>query len=133
MLVHNSKTFRQHSVIILVILATIFMFIIWTQDVNQEYLQAEDGLNRDVCVKSPAEFQLRPNEIMKLTKPLYGLTDSGDYWNHTMNLHLLEDLEMTPTTGNLSLFFNRSNGRWWGVIRSYVDDTLATGKEEFEK
>lgn len=117
----------------LVTLAEICKFRLWTQDISQAYLQTEGDLKRDVYVNFPVEFQLGPNEILKLTNPLYGLTDSGDYWYHILNRHLREDLKMSPTTGFLSLFFKRTNGRLRGIIGSYVHDTLATGNEEFEE
>lgn len=36
---------------------------------------------RDVFEKDMSELQLRTDQLPKLLRPLYGLTDSGDYWH----------------------------------------------------
>ena len=45
-LIHNSTTLPHHSVRILVALAAIFGFNLWSSDVNQAYLQAAENLQR---------------------------------------------------------------------------------------
>lgn len=68
---------------------------------SKAYLQGGDNLQREVFVKPPAEFELKINQILKLMKLLYELTDSGDYWHHTLNRYLRDDMEMSPTTRDL--------------------------------
>ncbi len=58
---------------------------------------------RDVFVRPTKEFKLSQGHLLKLLKPLYGLSDSGDYWNATMSRHLREDLLMKPSALDISL------------------------------
>lgn len=59
---------------------------------------------RDVYIKPSKEFHLERGQLLQLLKHLYDLSDSGDYWHVTFSKHLRDDLMMTPTTGDLSLF-----------------------------
>lgn len=68
---------------------------------------------------------------LKLIKPLYGLADSGDYWESTNSRHHQIDLGMKPTTGDLSMFYRRKGGRLQGLSGVVVDDTLQCGTHEF--
>lgn len=124
LLVHSANTIRQHSVRLLVALSEIFNFTIWSQDVYQDYLQAAGRIKRNVFIKPPREFQLTPDELLMLLKPLYGLNDAGDCWNHTFVRHLREDLARKPTVGDLSLFTKVIKGKLIGLTGSYVDDTI---------
>lgn len=77
------------------------------------------------------EFHLAPKELLKLIKPLYGLTDAGDYWHSTFSWHLQRYLNMEPTTGDLMLSSRDIRGRLSGLVGSYFDDTSRAGDEEF--
>lgn len=100
MLIHYANTIPQHSLLIMVNITAICGFIICYQDVSQAYLQATESLKPSVYVKPPIEFHLKENEILKLIKPLYGLTYSGDYWHKNINQHLRNELDMKPKTGD---------------------------------
>lgn len=71
--------------------------------------------------------------MLRLRKPIYGLPDSDDYWDRTLNIHLGNDLAMKCTPGDPSLFSKTSKGKFVGNIGSYVDDKLAAGDEHFER
>lgn len=76
---------------------------------------------------------MNSDQLLKLLKPLYGLSESGDYWHETFFRHLQDDMHMTPTTGDLSFFFKAVHGKLKGVVGTYVDDTLCAGDPVFEK
>jgi Reverse transcriptase (RNA-dependent DNA polymerase) len=88
---------------------------------------------RDVYIGPSGEFELQPNQVLKLLKPLYGLADSGDYWGSTLREHFENDLGMTSTTGDAALFFKQIRGELMGMTCSYVDDLLSAGNPEFVK
>lgn len=75
---HNATTIRQSSIRLLIALALAFDFNIWTVGANHAYLQSKRALQRDVFIK-PYILDLAPDELLQIVKPIYGLSDSGDY------------------------------------------------------
>lgn len=132
-LVHDAQTMRQSSISMVAALAAVFGFRLWSHDVSQAYLQSADRLMRDVFIKPSREFELNPDQLLQLLKPLYGLPDSGDYWHTTFAQHIEKDLGMTRMVGDLSTFFKYIRGRLAGIAGTYVDDCLMTGNDEFRK
>lgn len=78
-------------------------------------------------------FQLSPNQILKIMKPLYGLSDSGDRWKHLLRKHMKDMLKLKSTIGDLSLYKKNVAGRLAGLSGVYVADFLQTGTKEFKK
>ena len=132
-LVHTSTNLRHHSIRLLTALAAVFGLRIWSQDVTQAYLQSADQLMRDVYIRPAKEFRLNENQLLRLLKPLYGLTDAGDYWDATMTNHLKNDLGMSQTSLDISLFFKMIRGKLAGMSGMYVDDGIHAGNDEFFK
>ena len=136
-LVHISTTIRQSSTKIIVSMAASYHFKAWSHDVTQAFLQAKEALGRTIYV-SPAKkdrqfFKIQEDEALLLLKPLYGLADSGDYWDNTFDHHLLKDLNLKAAKHDLSLYFKNTKGKLDGVIGTYVDDSLIVGTPAFEK
>jgi hypothetical protein len=132
-LVHDAATSKQYSSRILVGLAAIFGFRLFSTDVTQAYLQSSEPLRRDVFIKPASDFGLEENKMLKLIRPLYGLADSGDYWGKTLSTHITEDLEMKNTIGDPAFFYENKDGCLQGLIATYVDDLLQAGNTEFQK
>lgn len=106
-LVHNSTTVRQSSTRVLTALAAVFGLRVWSHGITQAYLQSASKLMRDVYLKPSKEFELSSDQLVKLLKPLYGLADSGGYWNVTMAKHREDDLGLKHTAGDMSLFLRK--------------------------
>jgi Reverse transcriptase (RNA-dependent DNA polymerase) len=128
-LVHDETTSRISSARLLVGLAAVFGFRLFSVDVTQAYLQSALKLMRDVYVTPTDKFELRPDQVLKLLKPLYGLSDSRDYWEATMRRLFDEDLGMTGLTGDAAMFIKTNRGELSGMICSYVDDLLQAGNQ----
>lgn len=133
LLVHTSSTVSQQATRLLVSLATIMGFRLWSEDINLAYIQGAEQILRKVYVKGKPEFQLKANQLLEILRPLYGLSDSGDYWHATFLKHLKNDLEMYSTACDLSLFFKHVQGSLQGLLATHVDDTLSAGNKAFEE
>lgn len=77
--VHSATTLKQASIRLLIALATIFGFDMWSTDITQAYLQSESNLRRKIFDR-PDVLELGPDELLHVIKPLHGLSDAGDYW-----------------------------------------------------
>eukprot|EP00171_Calliarthron_tuberculosum_P004009 IDg4009t1 len=76
MMVHSTTTLQPQSIRLLLALAALHGFDIWTSDVRQVYLQSAEPLSRDIFIKKTLpEFELEPHQCLQLMKPLYGLSE----------------------------------------------------------
>lgn len=105
--VHNATTLKQSSIRLLLALATIFGFNLWSTDFNQAYLQSASNLRRRIFVR-PDILELDDDTLLQIVKPLYGLSDAGDYWGETLTEHHTKELDMEQTTGD-SRYFSRKS------------------------
>jgi hypothetical protein len=69
-------------------------------------------------------LELGPNEFLELGLPLYGLSESGDYWGETLTDHHLNGLQFEKAPIDLSLFFKRIGRRLVGLSGTCVDGLL---------
>lgn len=62
-----------------------------------------DSLTRNVYVKPHGLFLIEVDQVLKLDKPFYGLTDAEYYWAKVFNAHVTGTkevyLNMSPTAG----------------------------------
>ena len=135
-LVHNSPTIRASSLRIILNTAAIRGLTIWLEDVTQAFVQAFD-LNRPVYLIAPKEFGLAEDEVLLLIKPLYGLSDAGDYWYLTLRVYLRDELSLTNIDGDLSLYVDMAKFATGqgvnGLLGVFVDDLLGSGEKNFNK
>ena len=129
--VHDTATARQHSTQVLVGLAALFGFRLFSTDVTQAYLQSAEQLMRDLYVIPSEEFELGPDQVLKLLNPLYGLADSGDYRGKTLKAHLQTELGMDSAVNDAALFFKTAGEELLGLCATYVDDALHAGDKEY--
>ncbi|CDF33317.1 unnamed protein product [Chondrus crispus] len=88
-------------------------------------------------------FEMSADDALDLRKPLYGNGDSGDYWRVTFDRHARQDLKMTPTDGDPSLFIlvqvepsddsATEVEQAEGCMGNYVDDSLLAGNKAFQE
>ena len=132
LMVHNSCTLQPQSIRLLLALAVMYDFDVWTADVAQAYLQSTDPLLREIFVtKRIPEFKINADQCLKLVKPLYGLCDAGDLWSSTMDKHHRLALEMVPLRSEPACYIKHEDGKLVGISGSYVDDLLRAGKKSF--
>lgn len=85
-----------------------------------------------VYVKPNKEFKICNDILLKLLKPPYEITDSGDYCHSTFTRHLGDDLKLIPNILDSALFFKTVRRKLSGVIGSYVHDTIYHGTKEVD-
>jgi hypothetical protein len=129
--VHNSPNLRQDTSRLVLALASICGFEVWTLDISQAFLQAANENMRDIFLQPPTEMELSPDKFLELMKPLYGLCDSGYRWHHTVRHHHVQDLQMEPLDADPSLSFRSVGNRLIGLSGVYVDDMLRCGTPDF--
>ena len=132
LMVHSSQTLQPQSIRLLLALACIFGFPIWTSDVSQAYLQSAIPLSRDLFLSSTVpELELDATQCLQIIQPLYGLSESGDLWYHTLQQHHLKDLGMKQLCSDSSFFYLLKDHILQGMSGTYVDDLLRAGDPEF--
>lgn len=130
-LVHVSKTIKYKNLRLMVTLSATIDFKIWSQDVTQAYIQVKD-LTRALYVKPTKDFNLTPKHTLKLLKPLYVLTESGDAGSISTTIISRKTLKIQPTDGYFSIHYN-NEGKLNKVPDVYVVDNISTGLKTFEK
>ena len=136
-MVHNITTLRQSSTRIIVSVSAIKGFRLFSHDVRQAYLQSEDKLTRKVFLL-PKKMDLKyfglcEEDIFELLKPIYGMTDAGDYWGVTVDRHAKQDLGLVPLLGDPSLYVKRNEEDVDGLLGMYVDDVFLGGNVEMQR
>lgn len=130
---HESTTVSQQAIKLLISLATILGFRLWSEDMTLAYIQGAKKFLRQVYLKGSPEFQLSSDQLLQIIRPLYGSSDSGKYWYSTFTKHLRTDLKMEATASDLVLFFRIIQSKLSGVTATHVDDTLSAGDRAFEE
>jgi Reverse transcriptase (RNA-dependent DNA polymerase) len=110
--------------------AAVLGFDVWSTDVNQAYLQSACRLKRELFIQ-PKELVLGKNEFLLLLLQLYGLAESGDYWGETITDHHLLELQFEQSPINLAMFFKRLGKKLLGILGAYVDDLLREAPAEY--
>lgn len=133
-MVHNLNTLRQSSTRLVVSVAANKSYRLFSLDVTQAYLQSDEDLTRALYLQpKPRDvkfFGIDDNQILLLNRPIYGITDAGDYWSVTIDRHSREDLNLSPTKGDPSLYVKHNMKDIDGLLAVYADDELICGNEK---
>ena len=133
-MLHGAQKLQVSSSRLLVALASVHSFPVWTSDVKLAYLQSTKPLERSVFIRDPAPvIELDPSECFDLLLPLYGLCGAGDLWHESLNRHLTKDLHLQSPKVDPQLYFSFRNGKLVGIHGSYVDNLLRAGDKEFRQ
>lgn len=122
---NNSTDARQCSNRLMLGLAAIMAFRVWSQDIPQAYLQEAGSLLGDAYLRPGPELRIPDGYLFQLLCAFYGFLDSGNIWNATFSKHLQEDLRIERTVTGMSMFFRKIKSKLFGIMATYVDDTSA--------
>lgn len=131
MLLHNFSNVKKQSIRVLIGLAAILGFRVWTQDVSQAYLQRASELTRKVCVQPKGSFIGNVHELLRLLKTLYGLRDNGDYCHIKMTNHLRHDLRITPLTRDPTCPIRCLHERLQWKMGLHLDESIEMENKDF--
>ena len=133
-MVHSSQTLQPTSVRLLLAMASMFGFNVWTADVRQAYLQSAEPLMRDIFIKDPVpEFELDASQCLQILRTLCGLCESGDLWHATLDAHHRDDLGMTSISLDSAMYIWVVDGLLKGMSGRYVDDLMRAGDDDFKE
>jgi Reverse transcriptase (RNA-dependent DNA polymerase) len=116
----------------LLAISALFGWDVYSLDVTQAFLQSAERLKREIVI-CPDVLELRKDELLQIMLPLYGLSESGDYWAETLGNHMLNKLQLKQSAADMSLFFRQKGRELSGMIGSYVDDLLCASPRELQK
>lgn len=80
-----------------------------------------------------AEFELRPDQCLKLLRTLYGLCESGDLRYETFAEHCKGDLKLQSMRSDQALRYLKDGRKSHEFCGAYVDDLLSAGDEVFKQ
>lgn len=138
-LVHDMSTLRISSIRVIMSVAAVMKFRLFSHEVTQAYLQSKSHLTRKIFIRPKPQDRhvlgIKEGQAFELVRPLYGLCDAGDYWGDTMQTHLIKDLDMRQTNGDPELYIWKDKGKnnLAGICGMYVDDLLNAGNDAFQK
>ena len=78
-------------------------------------------------------FGLDEDKILELFKPLYGMTDAGNYWRVTVDRHVKHDLGLVPLLGDPFLYVKRNEEDLDGLLGMYVEDSFIGGNDSMQE
>jgi hypothetical protein len=109
---------------------------LWTKDVTMAYLQSSSPLSRTVYISSPRSptfvRETLHGHVIRVSKPLYGLVDSGLYWFNTYYQEF-HGIRMEPPVLDECLMYRTGSAsqKLDGLAGIQVDDTLMSGTMAF--
>lgn len=71
-----------------------------------------------------SQFELEPQQCLKLLRLFHGLCDTGYFWHETLDKHHVRDMKMNQLRIDPVLYFLDVNGTLMVLSDSYVDDPL---------
>ena len=104
---------------------------LYLHDITQAYVQSSTSLNRQFFIRPPPICGLQNSSIMKVIKPLYGVSEVGAHWFNTYYTHHINKLSIMESTYDSCLIYTDGNDKRFGVISLQTDDTLILADDIF--
>ena len=119
---------KLHTIRILLSLATNLEWDLWQMDVKNAFLQGE--LEDEVYMRPPPglEDMVKPGNVLRLKKAIYGLKQSPRAWYHKLST-TLNGRGFNRSEADHTLFTLTSQ-QGIVVILVYVDDIIITGSDK---
>ena len=133
-IVSDSPTLMRYSLRIILCLASCYGLTVYSCDVKQAYLQSDTPFQRDVFITVPDGYdEIGKDYVLKIEKPLYGLTESGSYWFNTYAKFFEEEMHMKSFLLDPCLMYRKDRGLLIGITGIILDDTIEAGNLAFIK
>lgn len=76
---------------------------------------------------------MEDEELLLIVKPIYGLSDAGDYWYTTLRSFMRDEFGIDKIASDLAFYLQHSDN---GIIRmmgTYVDEICIDSDDTFEE
>lgn len=106
-LAHAVTALRPASICIILCIVAILNMRLFSHDVTQAYPQSKEKPSRRAYLCPKDEYRqflgVGKGELLRIDKPLYGLCDSGHYWNVAIKVYIINDLQTERAVSDVSL------------------------------
>ena len=119
---------KLHTIRILMSLAVNLEWDLWQMDVKNVFLQGELEDEVYMCPPPGLEDMVKPGNVLRLKKAIYGLKQSPRAWYHKLST-TLNGRGFVKSQADHSLFTLTSK-QGIVVILVYVDDIIITGSNK---
>lgn len=103
----------------------------YVRDISQAYVQSHWKLHRNIYLEPLSEMDIDSKYLLKASKPLYGIPESGLFWFETYHNHHLSNLGMQAAKADPCFFFKKTKGFIPNFVVLQVDDSLGNGESSF--
>ena len=87
-IINLAPTLMRYALRVILSIASMFGMQVYSSDVKQAYIQADTPLQRPVYMYPPKGYKdIRKGMMLKLNKPLHGMTEAGSYWFDTYHYY----------------------------------------------
>ena len=133
----DSPTLSRNSRMLILQLIASQAWKLQSFDIKAAFLQGQPQDSRIMGLEPTeefrAQFNMKPDQILRLVKGAYGLVDAPFLWYQALRAELLRlGLEEAPWDPTVFIMRDPESRRPKGIIGMHVDDGLCGGDEDFE-
>lgn len=132
-MVHNSSTARPASVRLLISVASMRGYTLWSLHVTKADIESATDLARVVNVGPTRELGNTDTHFLLIRKELYGLLDSSDYEHNSLDQFLRKDFQLESSMGYPALYYDTPHpiSCLEGLVFTQANDIFVTGSPNF--